>query len=522
MDHNKRASATSTILIALVAFLAGAVIGLVVLGWGVWPVTWEGGSVNILDPGAQTDFLSAAIDSYSYNSDAQLARARYESLGENRQAILRAIYTAPAEITKQEVENFSSAVGATDVLTAQAPIAPPTSPQTSSVYSWLVTRPLWLIFCLIGLAALLVLILVLLLILRGRSRRRRLSQEKPAVITFDTPPEQDQSQADYPLPQSSDLSRISNQDRSTISVETPAMPGHTQSGMGESQLPDWLQAPSDAELAVQNEPEDRSKTVELSAEDVAAIAGSGFSFPPEAETSQLLDEIPPKGSGPEIASRELDSNLASTIISESERETIKWPTTPAPAEETPSSPDSEEVFEQAFRPDMSGATPSEISEETPVASGETPSETTEKETPEQTLAKFSVDILSIPGLDETSAGALRRAGIAAPLLLLRNGSTAQDRANLAFQTGIEESKILGWVAYVDLLRIKGLNLQDAEMLKAAGVDMIVELATRDPVNLSEKIEAVAGNLDPDYDLPPLSRIRDWIDQATWLPRIVTY
>jgi hypothetical protein len=78
------------------------------------------------------------------------------------------------------------------------------------------------------------------------------------------------------------------------------------------------------------------------------------------------------------------------------------------------------------------------------------------------------------------------------------------------------------VAYVDLLRIKGLNLQDAEMLKAAGVDMIVELATRDPVNLSEKIEAVAGNLDPDYDLPPLSRIRDWIDQATWLPRIVTY
>jgi predicted flap endonuclease-1-like 5' DNA nuclease len=51
---------------------------------------------------------------------------------------------------------------------------------------------------------------------------------------------------------------------------------------------------------------------------------------------------------------------------------------------------------------------------------------------------------------------------------------------LAETTGMEESKILTFVNHADLIRIKGIGPQFAELLEASGVDTVKELATRKP------------------------------------------
>ena len=59
----KSKSNSSLLLIGSITFLLGLVIGLVVLGWWLWPVNWVGGSIESLDPAAQEEFLRASIDS---------------------------------------------------------------------------------------------------------------------------------------------------------------------------------------------------------------------------------------------------------------------------------------------------------------------------------------------------------------------------------------------------------------------------------------------------------------------------
>jgi hypothetical protein len=69
-------------------FLLGAVFGLVVLGWIVWPVQYVDTTPEMLRSDIQLDYLRMAVDSYSVNGDATLARSRYEALGEGNLELL--------------------------------------------------------------------------------------------------------------------------------------------------------------------------------------------------------------------------------------------------------------------------------------------------------------------------------------------------------------------------------------------------------------------------------------------------
>jgi hypothetical protein len=71
-----------------VMFLLGAVFGLVVLGWIVWPVQYIDTTPDMLRSDIQLDYLRMAVDSYSVNGDDTLARSRYEALGENNLELL--------------------------------------------------------------------------------------------------------------------------------------------------------------------------------------------------------------------------------------------------------------------------------------------------------------------------------------------------------------------------------------------------------------------------------------------------
>lgn len=70
------------------ALILGMVIGLVALGWGLWPLQWVDASPSDLQMDYQRDYLCMTIDSYIRNQDDALVQLRWEGLGENGPSLL--------------------------------------------------------------------------------------------------------------------------------------------------------------------------------------------------------------------------------------------------------------------------------------------------------------------------------------------------------------------------------------------------------------------------------------------------
>ncbi len=93
---------------------------------------------------------------------------------------------------------------------------------------------------------------------------------------------------------------------------------------------------------------------------------------------------------------------------------------------------------------------------------------------------------------------------------------------VATATGISEKLILRWVNHVDLFRVKGVGADYANLLEAAGVDTIKELATRNPSNLYQRLVSINMDKRLVRKLPFPSQVENWIEQAKQLPQVVTY
>jgi hypothetical protein len=104
------------VVLAAVSFVVGLIIGLVVLGWGLWPVKWEDAAPSHLHPGFQEDYLRMAIDSYSLRPDSLVAKQRFDDLGEAAPDILAGIQANAAPQDGNAVNAFASAVQAAPVI----------------------------------------------------------------------------------------------------------------------------------------------------------------------------------------------------------------------------------------------------------------------------------------------------------------------------------------------------------------------------------------------------------------------
>jgi len=142
--------------------------------------------------------------------------------------------------------------------------------------------------------------------------------------------------------------------------------------------------------------------------------------------------------------------------------------------------------------------------------------------PDDEQAKMSYDIAYVEGIGPVYADKLKEAGVGTPKELLEKGATPKGREDLTMETGISDKLILRWVNHVDLYRIKGVGSEYADLLEAAGVDTVVELATRNPANLYQKL--VATNMEKRLvrKVPFPSQVEYWIEQAKALPRGITY
>jgi predicted flap endonuclease-1-like 5' DNA nuclease len=132
------------------------------------------------------------------------------------------------------------------------------------------------------------------------------------------------------------------------------------------------------------------------------------------------------------------------------------------------------------------------------------------------------NVKDIEGIGPVLGAKLEKAGIVTVESLLESGTTRSGRANIARETGIPESRILDFVNMADLMRVKGVGAEFAELLVAAGVDTIKELRTRNAENLQKKLEEVHAEKGLTRRVPSLDMVKDFIAQAGSTEPSITY
>lgn len=135
---------------------------------------------------------------------------------------------------------------------------------------------------------------------------------------------------------------------------------------------------------------------------------------------------------------------------------------------------------------------------------------------------MSYPIAQIEGIGEVYAAKLKAAGISTVEALLEKCASAKGRKDLEAETGIGHQYILKWTNHADLMRINGIAGQFAEILEAAGVDTVKELATRNAENLAAKIAEVNEQKNLVNRVPAASEVAKMIEQAKALPPVMTY
>lgn len=135
---------------------------------------------------------------------------------------------------------------------------------------------------------------------------------------------------------------------------------------------------------------------------------------------------------------------------------------------------------------------------------------------------MSNSISKIEGIGPVNKEKLSAAGIVTVENLLEKGASKSGRKEIAAASGIDEKVILDWVNMADLFRIKGIASQFAELLKAAGVDTVKELRTRNAENLHQALIATNEAKNLTNAVPALSKVTDFIEQAKNLDPVVTH
>src|SRR4030066_431248 len=101
------------LVIGILCFVVGLIIGLVVLGWGLWRVQWYDASPAELHPGYQDMWLQMAIISYGATGDAANAKVEYDALGDSAAATLSRGKANPLGIDPNLIAQFEAVVSTT-------------------------------------------------------------------------------------------------------------------------------------------------------------------------------------------------------------------------------------------------------------------------------------------------------------------------------------------------------------------------------------------------------------------------
>jgi len=188
----------------IIAFVLGVFLGLVVLGWRVWPVKWTNTDPADLKPSQKEGYVQMIADSYALTGNSEVALARLEALkrpGEedaDLASMLDALVKARLEAGKADeairLQELSSAAILPTPTTAKATPAAPVGAAGRPVL-----RVVGIAFFLLLLGAGVVLLLMQLQKREAVRRRRPLPVEQP----FAKAPQAEREGIAPPSPESS-------------------------------------------------------------------------------------------------------------------------------------------------------------------------------------------------------------------------------------------------------------------------------------------------------------------------------
>lgn len=136
------------------------------------------------------------------------------------------------------------------------------------------------------------------------------------------------------------------------------------------------------------------------------------------------------------------------------------------------------------------------------------------------MANYRIE--DVEGIGEVIGKLLRESGIKDTDSLLAATGTTSQRKKLAEKSGLSTKRILKFANMVDLYRVDGIGSEYSELLEAAGVDTVPELARRNPANLTKTLAAVNEAKKLTRRVPGEVEVAKWIEQAKKLPRALHY
>jgi predicted flap endonuclease-1-like 5' DNA nuclease len=131
-------------------------------------------------------------------------------------------------------------------------------------------------------------------------------------------------------------------------------------------------------------------------------------------------------------------------------------------------------------------------------------------------------LTEIEGIGPVFADKLKEAGIGSIESFLKYCCDPKGRKDIEAKTGIDHSRILRFVNHADLMRIKGVGGEYSELLEAAGVDTVPELAQRNAANLHAKMVETNASKKLVRQMAGASQVASWVSQAKQLSKVVTH
>lgn len=130
-------------------------------------------------------------------------------------------------------------------------------------------------------------------------------------------------------------------------------------------------------------------------------------------------------------------------------------------------------------------------------------------------------ISAIRAIRHREATRLRKARVRTTDALLQQAGTRRGRAELSERTDIPTTELLKWAQQADLMRVKGIGSEYADLLSASGVDTIKALRRRNAANLMVSFTQVNAKRRLVQRLPTVEMVQGWIEGANAVEPIAT-
>lgn len=125
-------------------------------------------------------------------------------------------------------------------------------------------------------------------------------------------------------------------------------------------------------------------------------------------------------------------------------------------------------------------------------------------------------IREIKGLDDAVREKLEAEGIKTVEQLLEQTNNGPRKGALAKKVGIPSSQLTELINRADLMRLKGVGTEMANLLEECGVDSCKELQHRTAANLHAKLKSTNDEKKITHHAPTLAQVEAWIQEAEQL------